>query len=269
MKKLTVKDLLDLKGKKQLTEVFVTTPDEARACEAAGIDMIVAVDGRYTRAIREAAPNTFLTLGPPEFPASKTEAISGSFKLLRMGGDAIYCGSSLDIVAAMAREDIPVVGHVGLIPYKSTWVGGFRAVGKTADEAKRVYERTVAYQEAGAIIVEMEVVPEKIAAEISRQVHIIVLSMGSGTGCDGQYLFARDILGSHNGHVPRHAKVYRNFYEASIEAFKEFRAEVKRGTFPGPEHIIGTNNEEYEKFLKMLENDQMDEGYPDYRQMSG
>ena len=87
-------------------------------------------------------------------------------------------------------------------PYRSSWFGGFKAVGKTAKEALDVYEKTLAYQEAGAIAVEMEVVPHQVASEISKRVDILVISMGSGAGCDAQYLFATDILGSNTGHVP-------------------------------------------------------------------
>ena len=41
MKKLTIKDLLDNKGKKQLTEINDNNSNEAAACELAGIDMLV------------------------------------------------------------------------------------------------------------------------------------------------------------------------------------------------------------------------------------
>ncbi len=240
MGKLTVKDLLDLKGKRQLTKVFVTTPEEAGACEAANIDVIAASERFDVPAIRAAAPDTFLTVGLPydRYPSAEA-AVRGAFEALRCGADAVYSGVSLDSVRAMTSEDIPVVGHVGFIPYKSTWFGGFKAVGKTADEALDVYRRTLAYQEAGAIAVEMEIVPHAVATEISRRVKILVLSMGSGVGGDVQYLFACDILGTTAGHVPRHAKIYRDFksehqrlHRESIAAFSEFKADVDSGAYP-------------------------------------
>jgi 3-methyl-2-oxobutanoate hydroxymethyltransferase len=261
MPKLTVKDLLDLKGKRQLTEVFVDTPNEARACESAGIDLIVTSEFKDTKAIRAAAPNTFLTIGLIYGRhASSDEAVRGGFKALELGADAVYFGGSIASVEKMVNEGIPVVGHVGLIPYKATWTGGFKAVGKTATDALKVYQRTLAYQEAGAIAVEMEVVPQQIASEISRRVKIVVLSMGSGTGCDGQYLFVNDILGTNAGHVPRHAKVYRNLkaehdrlHLESIAALSEFRADVETGIYPAPEHMVVAKDEEYQKFLRALE----------------
>jgi 3-methyl-2-oxobutanoate hydroxymethyltransferase len=261
MPKLTVKDLLGLKGKRQLTEVFVDTPDEARACESAGIDMIVTSEFKDMKAIRATAPNTFLTIGLIYGrQANSDEAVRGGFKALELGADAVYFGGSISSVEKMANEGIPVVGHVGLIPYKSTWTGGFKAVGRTAEAALKVYQRTLAYQEAGAIAVEMEVVPHQIASEISSRVKIVVLSMGSGTGCDGQYLFVNDILGTNASHVPRHAKVYRNLkaeYERlhleSIAALSEFKGEVETGIYPAHEHMVAAKDEEHQKFLKALE----------------
>ncbi len=261
MPKLTVKDLFALKGKRQLTEVYVRNPKEASACAAAGIDMIITSERSDTAGIRAAAPDTFFTIGQVYGDyTSPSEAIRGGFRALRGGADAVYCGSSLEFVRAIAAEGIPVVGHVGFVPYKSTWFGGFKAVGKSADEALKVYDLTMAYQEAGAIAVEMEIVPHQIAAEISRRVSIIIIGMGSGTGCDGQYLFSTDILGDNEGHIPRHAKVYRDFkgeyerlYQESIAAFREFHQDVQNGAYPAPNQLVQVKDEEYVKFMDALD----------------
>lgn len=261
MKKLTVKDIFDLKGKRQLTEVYVRTPFEASAAEAAGIDLIITSENNDVRAVREAAPNTFFTVGfinSGEY-VNADECIRNAFKALNIGADAVYAGVSLNSVEAMANEGVPVVGHVGFIPYKSSWFGGFKAVGKTVDTALKVYQRTLAYQEAGAIGVEMEIVPHQIAAEISKRVKIMVLSMGSGTGCDGQYLFSTDILGTNTGHVPRHAKVYRNLaaeydrlHKETIDAFAEFKEDVAIGGYPEEAHVVEAKDDIYQKFIDEL-----------------
>ena len=261
MKKLTVKDLFDLKGKRQLTEVYVSTVEEASACEAAGVEMLVTAASNPTEAIRAAAPNTFLTIGLRYGDcASATEAIRAGFAALQAGADAVYACMSTEFIAAMAKEGIPVVGHVGLVPQRNSWFGGFKAVGKTANQAMEVYQATLAHQEAGAIGVEMEVVPHKIAAEISKRMKLLVISMGSGTGCDAQYLFAMDILGSHRGHIPRHARVYRDFYSEMerlqherIAAFREFREDVESGVFPAAGNLVEVADEEYDKFMEALE----------------
>src|SRR5260370_36216716 len=109
------------------------------------------------------------------------------------GGDAFYCGGSLDTIAKLAAEGIPVVGHVGLIPARATWTGGFKAVGKTAKQAMQVYEQGKALEVAGAIGAEIEVVPARVAAEISKRTTLILLSMGAGADADAPYLFAEDV----------------------------------------------------------------------------
>ena len=168
---------------------------------------------------------------------------------------------STKVVEVMARESIPVVGHIGYVPYRSTWFGKARTVGKTADEARKVYEHAKAYQDAGAIGVEIEIVPAKVAAEINRRLDkLILMSMGSGSGATIQYLFATDVLGTNRGHIPRHAKVYAKIGEEEarvqrlrVEAFKALSAEVHSGAYPEEKHMVKMKDEEFEAFLKHLD----------------
>ncbi len=260
--KLTVHDIFKFKGVRQLTEVRTDTAEEASACDAAGIDILVTVR-ENEKEVREAAPNTFLKIAvgvnDPKV-ACERDAISEAFDAMEKGADAIYTGMSCKVVAAMAREMIPVVGHVGFIPYCSTWVGGFKAVGKNADDALRVYKETLEYEDAGAIGVEMEIVPHRVAAEISKRVKICVISMGSGDGCDAQYLFSTDIIGTNRGHIPRHAKVYADLkteldriQKMRIDAYTAFSNDVSSGAYPESKHIINIKEEEYESFMRGLD----------------
>ena len=84
--------------------------------------------------------------------------------------------------------------------------------------------------------------------------------MGSGPGCDVEFLFGCDILGITDGHIPRHAKVYRNFQnefkklqKEREDAFQEFYSEVKSGAFPEKKHILEIEDSELDKFLNTLE----------------
>jgi 3-methyl-2-oxobutanoate hydroxymethyltransferase len=173
----------------------------------------------------------------------------------------------MDRVEHLAKEYVPVVGHVGLVPSRAGWTGGFRAVGKTVDEALRVYRECTALENAGAIAAEIEVVPAEVATEISRRLERLSLwSMGSGAGCDAQYLFAMDILGdptnkelSGIAHVPRHSKVYRDFaaeharlQRERIAAFAEYRKDVERGTFPEDRHLVHISSDELAAFRAAL-----------------
>ena len=211
-KRLTVADLRKLKGKRQLTMLFVETPEEAAAASAAGIDILSIVEHLWSPAMREAAGDCFVQVGLIYGQhCTYEDYLRAAHKNLMIGGDAFYCAGSLDTIAKLAAEGIPVVGHVGLIPARATWSGGFKAVGKTAAEAMHVYHHVRQLEAAGAVAAEIEVVPARVASEISKRTTLVLMSMGAGSGCDAQYLFAEDVLGYSRGHQPRHAKVYRNF----------------------------------------------------------
>jgi len=266
-KRITIHDLQEAKRNKiQLAETFTMCPMEAAACEAAGIDIIVtmgpATKGSQAKAIREAAPNVFLVMADdirdPNI-ANESQAISAAFRLMEAGADAVYTSLSCKIIAAMAREKIPVIGHVGYVPYNVSWFGKPRAVGKKGLEAYEIYEQTMAHEDAGAIGVEIEIVPAKVTAEIAKRTEILLVSMGAGTGGDVQYLFACDMLGTNTGHIPRHAKVYANLHkelervqQMRIDAFKAFKDDVTSGAYPEEKHLLSIKDEEYDLFLKQL-----------------
>ena len=256
MKKLTIKEINECKGVKKLTEVYTHNPLEAEACELAGIDMIVSSELNDIKGIRKAAQNTFLTVGLP-FGAyiNKDDILKRSFELLNIGADAIYCPQSLYLIKSIADEGIPVVGHSGFIPYKSTLYGGFRAYGKTSFEAQKIYDHCLKLSEAGVFAIEIEIVPHKVAEFISKNIDVFMIGMGSGTGCDAQYLFAEDILGYNKGHIPRHAKVYSDVSEdykriktKSVEAFKNFKKDVNEKKYPSNEHDINMSSSEFNIF---------------------
>ena len=262
MKKLTVKDIIKCKGIRKLSEVYAHNPLEAEACELAGIDMIVSSELNDIKGIRESAKNTFLTIGLP-YGAYLTEydILKRSFELINMGADAIYCPQSLKLINVIANEDIPVVGHSGFIPYKSTLYGGFKAYGKNAKEANKIYKQCLSLQDAGAFAIEIEIVPSKVAEYISKNIDVFMIGMGSGIGCDAQYLFAEDILGYNKGHIPRHAKVYSNIAEdyelikkKAEKAFKSFKEDVISKNYPSTTHDIDISENEYESFVKNLKN---------------
>lgn len=256
----TVAELLALKGKKQFTMLHVKSLDEAAAAEAAGIDMLSIIDPLWTPAVRAAAPSCFVHVGLLYGQlASFEDYLRAAHRTIGIGGDAVYCAASLDTVRRLRAEGIPVCGHTGLIPSKRTWTGGFKAVGKTSESAMFVYQQVKELEAAGAFAAEIEVVPERVAAEISKRTSILLLSMGAGAGCDGQYLFAEDVLGQTDGHVPRHAKTYRNFraeyarlQQERIAAFREFSADVAEGRYPAVEHAVGIADDEFEAFRQQL-----------------
>lgn len=259
--KPTIADLRTLKGHGQLTMLRIFTLDEALAAEQAGIDIVSLPPELLTHPrYREVAPSLFSMTGMTHLEyGTRDEYRRFAVRMLEAGGDAVYVSGGLDTVRFLAEDHIPVVGHVGLVPSRATWTGGFKAVGKTAQSAVALYEECKAYEAAGAFAVEIEVVPVEVASEISKRVKLLLWSMGSGPGCDAQYLFAEDILGNNRGHMPRHSKVYRNFAAEfdrlqveRVNAFSEYIADVKSGAYPQPGHVIHMTAHELEQFQASL-----------------
>ena len=92
--------------------------------------------------VREGSKSLFYTaaLELHNYPTAE-DVLRGAFKALENGADAVMTARSMDVVSMLAKEDVPVMGHLGLFPRKSTWIGGLRAVGKTADEAYELYKK--------------------------------------------------------------------------------------------------------------------------------
>ena len=269
--KLTIKDLLEKKGKEKLTELCVTNSLEAYASEQAGINMLIVSFNQETlrtgiptnkwfrdaqvKDIREAAPNTFMIYASGQY-SSPEKAIDGALIARDNGADAIYCGNGTKIIEALRNEGLPVVSHIGLIPYKSTWTGGFKAVGKDAESAFKVYQDALDYDQAGAIGLEVECVADRVAEIITKKVNLLTLSMGSGPHCDVEFLFIQDVIGTNTDRVPRHAKIfkdtnksYEKLLDETVEGIKSFVKDVNNKNFPTPKNIVSIDDEEYEKFL--------------------
>lgn len=248
-KKYTVYDLQQLKGRRVLTHIHVKSPEEAAAAEAAGVDLMscsfdsAEAQARLPRLVA-AAPKSFLSCATPHGLASPEEAIRVAFRALELGASSVYCSASPRIIEAMAREGVPVVGHLGLVPRHVTWTG-YRAIGKTAAEARELHRRMKELENAGAYAAELEVVPHNLARFLSSQTRMLLMSLGSGSGCDTQFLFSDDILGDYDERAPRHAKAYRNFaaehrrlQEERLAAFSEYVADVNSGRFPERSHLV-------------------------------
>jgi 3-methyl-2-oxobutanoate hydroxymethyltransferase len=260
-KRPTIADIRANRGKVQYTMMRTENWEELAAAEAAGIDMVsVTPEMMADTRFRSVAPTLFAVPGLNFYDVGTTDDfIRWSFKMLKSGADAVYCSASLRTVKRLAEEGVPVIGHVGLVPSKAGWTGGFRAVGKTADSAMKVYEACMLYEEAGAFGVEIEVVPADITAEIARHTDLFLVSMGAGSGGDCQYLFGTDVLGTNTGHVPRHAKQYANLareldrvQKLRVDAFRSFVEDVRSGAYPESRHLVAMAPAELKSFRGLI-----------------
>src|SRR5258705_512808 len=263
-KKYSVYDLRQLKGKRCLTHIHVKSAEEAAAAETAGIDLLsCSFDSAAAQArlplIIEAAAKSFISGSTPHGMASQEEAIRTGFKALELGASSVYCSGSSWIIEAMAREGIPVVGHLGMVPRHATWTN-IRPIGKTATEAQKLYDQMKQLENAAAYAAELELVPHQLASHFCKKTTLFLMSLGSGSGCDSQFLFSDDILSDYDERIPRHAKAYRNFLkeykrlqQERVAAFREYADDVKQGAFPEARHLVAMDEAEFKQAVDAIE----------------
>lgn len=261
-RKWTVQSLLGARGDGALPMLRVVNLDEVEAAKNAGIDLMsVTPELILNPRFRDIAPDAFTCPGANFWDVGGPQSyLDWAFPLFEAGADMIYCQGSLASVRGLSEHGIPVCGHVGLVPPKTTWTGGAKAVGKTLDSAKCVWEQCQAYEEAGAFAVEIEVVPQEITALIAERTNLFLISMGGGGAGHAQYLFGSDVLGQTDGHVPRHARKYADFdaelarlHELRVEAMTAFAADVASGSYPGPAESVSAKPDVVDDFRNWLE----------------
>ena len=259
----TVRDIIQLKGKKKLTQVRVTNAEEAAAAEEAGIDLLLTGPGPEFSKIRKAAAKTFMTVGVPFIQnPSKRDATKKAFEIIEAGADSLMCQNwNLDWMKHLSKFRIPFQSHVGFIPRRTTWIGSIRSFGKKANEALELFKDIKDIEKTGAWGIEVELVPQNILAEITKMTSLVTISIGSGNAADAQFLFAEDILGQSQIQFPRHAKKYANFEKLMqkiqnerINAFREFNSEVKKNKFPSKKNLITIEKKELMNFKKYIAN---------------
>src|SRR5256714_2914340 len=190
---------------------------------------------------------------------SQEEAIRTGFRALELGASSVYCSGSPWLIEAMARERIPVVGHLGMVPRHAAWTN-IRPIGKTATEARQLYQQMKRLENAGAYAAELELAPHQLAEYLCKKTSLFIMSLGSGSGCHSQFLFSDDILGDYDERIPRHAKAYRNFLKESERlqgersaAFKEYVADVKNGRFPQPGNLVEIEAAEFKAAIEAID----------------
>ena len=255
----TIGDLLAGKGKRKWVQTTANTAEEAAAAEAAGIDLIIG-NAWNVEAVRRGSGKLFLTaaIDLVRYPLPD-DILRAAMKAMELGADAVLTARSMKIVEMLAGEDIPVMGHLGLVPRKSGWRGGLRAIGKTADGAFQVFEDFRRLENAGAVMVEAEVIPGPVMSEISRRSGLITVSLGSGPGGDVDYLFCNDICGEQEN-SPRHARAFGNLLElkrqlqdARVAALADFRRACVDGVFPSDAETVDVDPDELDRFVSRLD----------------
>jgi 3-methyl-2-oxobutanoate hydroxymethyltransferase len=264
--------------KKRLGEplVMVTAYDypSAQVAQEAGVDIVLVGDsGAMTvlgypstipvsldemlmlaSAVRRGLSTPFLVGDLPfgSYEASDEQAIATAQRFVKEAGcDAVKLergGTSVQRARAIVAAGIPVMGHVGLTPQTATALGGYRAQGRTAEQAITVARDAIALEEAGCFSIVLEAIPAAVAQEIMSRVQIPVIGIGAGPAPDGQVLVFHDLLGIYDGHVARFAKRFADVRAHMVAGVAEYAAEVRSRAFPAPEHCYSIDDEQLAEF---------------------
>ena len=257
--------------------VMVTAYDypSALAAEKAGVDIVLVGDsGAMTvlgydstvpveldeilmlaKAARRGLSSPFLVGDLPfgSYEVSDEQAVTTALRFVKEAGCAavkLEGGGPTSVARARAISNagIPVMGHVGLTPQTSTALGGYRAQGKTAEQALLIRDQAIALEQAGCFSIVFEAIPSELAAEIMPRISVPVIGIGAGGGVDGQVLVFHDLLGIREGLGARFVKRYANILDEMVDGVSAFADDVRDRSFPGPEHGYSIDHDELTAF---------------------
>ena len=276
-KKVTTQDLLAKKqqGKKIVRIVCYDYP-MALLADRAGVDSILIGDslGMVVLGMSNTMPVTMeemihhckavtravkyaLVIGDLPFLSYQTslrDAIYNAGLLMKEGGvDAVKLEGGQEFaptLKAIADAGIPVAGHIGLTPQTISKLGGYKVQGTDIATARKLLEDARALEAAGAFLVTLECVPDRLAELICKELTIPVTSTGSGPYVDGQSLNLYDMLGLFERFTPKFVKKYANLSQDILQALQQYKEEVEQCIFPGPEHTFHIKDEVLQKVLK-------------------
>jgi 3-methyl-2-oxobutanoate hydroxymethyltransferase len=277
--KLPLPELAEMKQRHQKI-VMVTAYDapSGRLADEAGVDIVLVGDSAamtvlghsstvpatmdemivLARAVTRGARRPLVIADMPfgSFQPSDETAVENAVRFVKeAGADAVKiegAGPMLSRARALVGSGIPVMGHIGLTPQSATMLGGFKAQGRSAEQARRLFEDALALEVAGCFSLVLECVPPPVAERITEALHIPTIGIGAGAGCNGQVLVWHDLLGLYQGQAPRFVKRYASLAEVAREALETYADEVRNGAFPEEQHTYAIPDEELATFEAAL-----------------
>jgi 3-methyl-2-oxobutanoate hydroxymethyltransferase len=168
----------------------------------------------HVRAAARAKPNALLGADLP-FKSCETvrDAVTNSKRLVAAGAEFVKAEGGRKIlpqVRAIISAGIPFCGHLGMLPQSVLEEGGYHVKGKTELEHEALLTDAKALADAGAFAIVLELVTPLVAKEISENISIPTIGIGSGDDCDGQILVTHDLIGAFPWFTPRFVKPQAN-----------------------------------------------------------
>jgi len=263
--------------KKSILDFYLT----AKYQERAGVDMILVGDSMgmvllghdttfpvtmedmlsASKSVRRGAPDTFLIGDMPymSYQASDEQAIVNAGRFIKEAGcDAVKMEGCNPQIAqrlrAIAEAGILVSGHIGLTPQFAGQLGGFKAQGRTAENAVKLIHQAKELEEAGACMILVEGVPAVVGKAITERAGIPILGIGAGSYTHGQLLIYADMVGYYDNFTPKFVKKYADIGAQLQKAFEEYCDDVRNNAFPDDSlHAYKISDEEVRRLNEWLE----------------
>ncbi len=254
---------------KKLVQVCPANRDQyfAMAAEMAGCDILrLTVPGENTemqianapwwiRTIRGAAQNIHINfyMQTPTF-CSKEEALKNGSLYMANGADSLLpMGVSNETLKYMADNHLVVFGHVGALSgWQTSRHGGYKRLGKTAEDAMKVFRMAYEYQENGMMAMTIELTPIEVTNAIAKKLRVPVISIAAGGAADGCEMVDFDTFNMMPS-LASHAKVYADFFKWAATAYGAWASDVRTGAYPEDKHGFHMDERELDKFLNTLE----------------
>jgi 3-methyl-2-oxobutanoate hydroxymethyltransferase len=244
-----------LKGNKKVVMLTAYDYQIARLLEQAGVDLILVGDSlgmvvlgyestkqvtmnemlHHTRAVARGAKNTPVIGDMPIGSYATPElAVENARKFIEAGARGVKVeGCVSDVIKELLSNQIPVMGHLGLLPQTAE---KNKLVGKLEDEASKIFSDAQAIDKLGIFSMVLECVPQQLAERITDNVKSITIGIGAGRYCDGQVLVINDLLGMDERFKPKYVKKYADLSEIIKKAVTEFKVDVESEEFPDDAH---------------------------------
>jgi len=272
-KKVTVQDILSLKGKRKITMLTAYDYPLASLMDRAGIDMILVGDSlanvvlgldsttkvgmtemiHHAKAVTRAVKQALVVGDMPyeSYQINPDESVKNARRFIEEAGCAAvkleWFDRCLEVTEEIIKAGIPVMGHIGLTPQTADKLGGFKVQGKDAEAAKRLIDEAAELEKLGCFSIVLECVPDKIAEMITGKLKIPTIGIGAGVDCDGQVLVTHDLLGLFDRFKPKFVKQYINLSPLIQKAVEEYKNDVIARKFPAKEHSFTIKEEELKK----------------------
>ena len=196
----------------------------------------------HCKAVRRGAPDAFVVFDLPfmSYQISFEKAMENAGRAMKeAGADAVkFEGGSeyAPLISRLVDAGIPVIPHIGLLPQRVQAVGGYKVTGRNEEDARRLLNDAKAFEQAGAFAIVLECVTRSVAAEITANINIPTIGIGSGPECSGQVQVFHDIVGMFDGFTPKHSRRYAEAGKMITDALASYAKEVREGIFPGEEN---------------------------------